>query len=95
MAPELIDWQVRYLNNYLFYVYEWDTVRRVLRRQQLVAIPGGKLTKTKYKVNMNKMKKNENMKRLICLVFLVCNIFICVIEYVPSNCFYWTFWGSC
>jgi len=57
MPSELIDWQVRYLNNYLFYVYEWDTVRRVLHRQQLVAIPGGKLTKTKYKVNMNEMKK--------------------------------------
>ena len=28
------------------------------------------------------------LKRLISLVFLVCNIFICVIEYVPSDCFY-------
>jgi len=28
------------------------------------------------------------LKRLICLVFLVCNIFICVIEYAPSDCFY-------
>ena len=27
------------------------------------------------------------LKRLICLVFLVCNIFICVIEYAPSDCF--------
>jgi len=27
------------------------------------------------------------MKRFICLVFLVCNIFICVIEYAPSDCF--------
>ena len=27
------------------------------------------------------------LKRLISLVFLVCNIFICVIEYVPSDCF--------
>jgi len=25
------------------------------------------------------------LKRLISLVFLVCNIFICVIEYVPSD----------
>jgi len=31
------------------------------------------------------------LKRLICLVFLVCNIFICVIEYAHSDCFYWTF----
>ena len=31
------------------------------------------------------------LKRLICLVFLVCNIFIYVIEYAPSDCFYWTF----
>ena len=28
------------------------------------------------------------LKRLISVVFLVCNISICVIEYVPSNCFY-------
>ena len=27
------------------------------------------------------------LKRLISLVFLVCNIFICVIEYAPSDCF--------
>ena len=27
------------------------------------------------------------LKRLICLVFLVCNIFICVIKYAPSDCF--------
>jgi len=26
-------------------------------------------------------------KRLICLVFLVCNVFICVIEYASSDCF--------
>ena len=31
---------------------------------------------------------HEQHKRLISLVFLVCNIFICVIEYVPSDCFY-------
>jgi len=31
------------------------------------------------------------LKRLISLVFLVCNMFICVIgglEYAPSDCFY-------
>ena len=28
------------------------------------------------------------LKILICLVFLVCNIFICVIEYAPSDCFF-------
>jgi len=27
------------------------------------------------------------LKRLICLVFLVRNIFICVIEYAPSDLF--------
>jgi len=27
------------------------------------------------------------LKRLISLVFLVCNIFICVIEYAPSDYF--------
>ena len=27
------------------------------------------------------------LKRLTCLVFLVCNIFICVIEYASSDCF--------
>jgi len=27
------------------------------------------------------------LKRLICLVFLVCNVSIRVIEYAPSDCF--------
>ena len=31
------------------------------------------------------------LKRLIFLVFLVCNNFICVIVYAPSDCFYRTF----
>jgi len=28
------------------------------------------------------------LKSLICLVFIVCNISICVTEYAPSDCFY-------
>jgi len=35
------------------------------------------------------------LKRLISLVILLCNIFICAIEYAPSDCLYRTFYGSC
>jgi len=41
-----------------------------------------------YKFCIFKCFSGIALKKLICLVFLVCNIFICVTEYAPSNCFY-------